>query len=69
MTKAGEPKVTSSKGEDFTSITFWPDLKKFNMDSLDNDIVDLFKRRAYDMVASTRGVKVYLNGKKLEVRC
>lgn len=67
MTRAGVEKVTPAKGEDFTCITFYPDLAKFKMDSLDKDIVDLFTRRAYDIVASTKGVKVFLNGKKLPV--
>lgn len=30
-------------------------------------IVSLMTRRAYDVAASTRGVKVYLNGKRLPV--
>ena len=54
-------------GEDFTCVTFWPDLAKFKMETLDKDIVDLFSRRAYDIAASTRGVRVFLNGKKLPV--
>ena len=67
MGKAGEAKIVPSKGEDYTCITFYPDLSKFKMEKLDKDIVDLFTRRAYDIAASTRGVKVYLNGKKLPV--
>ncbi|ESN96010.1 hypothetical protein HELRODRAFT_68444 [Helobdella robusta] len=69
MSKAGEVKISPIKsGEDFTSVTFYPDLEKFRMEKLDRDIVDLFKRRAYDMVGSTRGVKVFLNGKKLPIK-
>lgn len=67
MTKAGDPKITPAKGEDYTSVTFHPDLTKFGMEKLDKDIVDLFTRRAYDVVASARGVKVFLNGKRLPV--
>lgn len=68
MVKTEEPKIGVDKDEDFTCITFYPDLSKFRMDKLDKDIVDLFTRRAYDIVASARGVKVILNGKRLPVR-
>ena len=65
MGKTSDPKIVPNKGEDYTCITFHPDLDRFKMTSLDKDIVDLFTRRAYD-VAST-GVKVFLNGKKIAV--
>lgn len=68
MTKASDPKILGVHGEDYTCITFYPDLSKFQMESLDKDIVDLFTRRAYDVVASTRGVKVFLNDKKLPIK-
>jgi len=67
MSNAGEPKIGVSKGDDFTAITFHPDLDKFGMETLDKDIVDLFKRRAYDIAACARGVRIFLNGKKLPV--
>ena len=36
------------------------------MDGMDDDIIALFTRRAYDMAGCThQSVKVYLNGKKL----
>ncbi|KAL0271055.1 UNVERIFIED_CONTAM: hypothetical protein PYX00_008283 [Menopon gallinae] len=68
MTKTSDPKVTDFMGEDFTKVTFSPDLSKFKMTHLDKDIVDLMSRRAYDVAASTRGVKVVLNGKTLPVK-
>ena len=67
MTKTDDAKISPAKGDDFTSVTFYPDLSKFKMEKLDKDIVDLFTRRAYDVVASTRGVKVILNGVRLPV--
>lgn len=68
MTKASEPKIKDFHGDDYTKVTFSPDLSKFKMDRLDEDIVDLMSRRAYDVAASTRGVSVFLNGKKLPVK-
>ncbi|CAD5217830.1 unnamed protein product [Bursaphelenchus xylophilus] len=63
MTKDADPEITKNDPEDFTRVTFSPDLKKFKMDKLDDDIVSLMSRRAFDVAGSTKGVKVYLNGK------
>ncbi|XP_014868647.1 PREDICTED: DNA topoisomerase 2-beta isoform X3 [Poecilia mexicana] len=67
MTKTSDPKIKFFDGEDFTCVTFQPDLAKFKMHKLDKDIVALLTRRAYDVAGSCRGVKVSLNGKKLPV--
>lgn len=68
MGKASEPRIKEYFGEDFTKITFSPDLTKFKMESLDDDIVSLMSRRAYDVAASSKGVKVYLNGSRVPVK-
>ncbi|CAG9855568.1 unnamed protein product [Phyllotreta striolata] len=67
MSKTSEPKIKPSN-EDYTKISFWPDLSKFKMDKLDDDIVGLMSRRAFDVAASTKGVKVFLNGKRVPVK-
>ncbi|KAJ6660677.1 hypothetical protein lerEdw1_017674 [Lerista edwardsae] len=68
MTKAGEMKLKCFDGEDFTCITFQPDLSKFKMATLDKDIVALMSRRAYDIAGATKDIKVFLNGKRLPVK-
>lgn len=68
MGKTSEPKIEQSSKEDFTKVTFHPDLKKFKMDKLEDDIIALMRRRAYDVAASTRGVSVFLNGVKLPIK-
>ncbi|XP_070629533.1 DNA topoisomerase 2-alpha isoform X1 [Bos indicus] len=68
MGKAGEMELKPFSGEDYTCITFHPDLSKFKMESLDKDIVALMVRRAYDIAGSTKDVKVYLNGNRLPVK-
>ncbi|XP_030321753.1 DNA topoisomerase 2-alpha [Calypte anna] len=68
MGKAGEMKLKYFDGEDFTCVTFQPDLSKFKMDILDKDIVALMSRRAYDIAGSTKDVKVFLNGQRLPVK-
>uniref|UniRef100_A0A8C3V2B1 DNA topoisomerase 2 n=1 Tax=Catharus ustulatus TaxID=91951 RepID=A0A8C3V2B1_CATUS len=68
MGKAGEMKLKYFDGDDFTCVTFQPDLAKFKMTVLDKDIVALMSRRAYDIAGSTKDVKVFLNGQRLPVK-
>ena len=65
-------KMQEKKG-DYVKISFAPDLKRFKMDCLDEDIVGLMKRRAYDVAASLSSSKgkrlnVTLNGNKLPIK-
>lgn len=68
MGRASEMELKPFNGEDYTCITFQPDLSKFKMQSLDKDIVALMVRRAYDIAGATKDVKVFLNGNKLPVK-
>nr|NVI79291.1 topoisomerase 2 [Cucujiformia] len=68
MKKASDPKIKDYPGEEFTKITFSPDLEKFKMTELDDDTVSLLSRRAFDVAASTRGVKVFLNGTRVPIK-
>ena len=68
MSKSSDAKIKEFSGEDFTRVTFQPDLAKFHMESLDSDTIALLSRRAYDIAASTEGVKVYLNGKRIPIK-
>ena len=69
MLKFDEPKIEDYNKDDFTCITFEPDLKRFGMKELDDDIIALFEKRVFDMAGITpNSVSVYLNGKKLNVK-
>ncbi|XP_011505758.1 PREDICTED: DNA topoisomerase 2 isoform X2 [Ceratosolen solmsi marchali] len=68
MGKASEARVKEFHGDDFTKVTFSPDLSKFKMERLDEDVVSLMSRRAYDVAASSRGVKVFLNGSRIPIK-
>jgi DNA topoisomerase-2 len=69
MSKTNTPVITSnSKGEDWTKITFKPDLHKFGMTHMDEDFEALLKRRVYDMCGSIKDVKVWLNGERLKIK-
>jgi DNA topoisomerase-2 len=83
MTEKSPPIITPAPegAEDYTKVTFSPDLAKFGMTSLtDNDTIKLLERRylvpptpvfrlilarVYDIAGCNEGAKVYLNGKQL----
>ncbi|XP_008436083.1 DNA topoisomerase 2-alpha isoform X2 [Poecilia reticulata] len=67
MGRAGDASIKPFEGEEYTCITFMPDLAKFKMSILDKDTVALMTRRAYDIAGSSKGVKVFFNNKRLPV--
>ncbi|XP_056222802.1 DNA topoisomerase 2-alpha isoform X2 [Seriola aureovittata] len=67
MGRTGDAAIKSFDGEEFTCITFRPDLPKFKMSTLDKDTLALMTRRAYDIAGATKGVRVFFNGKKLPI--
>ena len=64
MSKKSAPKITKySKSKGYTTITFYPDFKKFNLNGFDEDILELMKRRTFDVCACTdTNVQVSYNG-------
>ena len=68
MSVCGKAKITKSKKEEFTRVTFKPDLARFGMGSIDEDMVALLKKRVYDMAGTVKNVKVYLNDERLKVK-
>uniref|UniRef100_A0A671W3F8 DNA topoisomerase 2 n=1 Tax=Sparus aurata TaxID=8175 RepID=A0A671W3F8_SPAAU len=67
MGRAGDANIRSFDGEEYTCITFRPDLPKFKMSTLDKDTVALMTRRAYDIAGASKSVRVFFNGKRLPV--
>jgi len=70
MSECSQPEIKDNKsGDNYTCITFEPDLKRFKMSELTDDIIALMKKRVYDLagVIST-SVKVSLNDKKIPIR-
>lgn len=69
MQKMGKAKITkNSKKDEYTRITFKPDLKRFGMDSIDEDTVALLKKRVYDIAGTTKDVKVFLNDERIKIK-
>jgi DNA topoisomerase-2 len=70
MGKREEPVIKDNTDmKDFTCVTFKPDLRRFGMETLDDDIVSLMTKRVYDLAGCTpASVKVKLNGKVIDVK-
>lgn len=63
-----KPKITSYNNKHgYVKITFEPDFKFFKLTRFSEDMINLMKRRVYDIAALVRqNVKVYLNDKLIE---
>ncbi len=69
MGKMSKAKITkNTKKEEYTRVTFKPDLKRFGMDSIDEDTVSLLKKRVYDLAGTTKDVKVVLNDERIKIK-
>ncbi|PSS09980.1 DNA topoisomerase [Actinidia chinensis var. chinensis] len=70
MGKKSEPIITKCKeGENWTKVSFKPDLAKFNMTHLEDDVVALMKKRVIDIAGCLgKTVKVELNGQRAPVK-
>ena len=64
MSKKEDPVLSANEyAMDFTKVTFTPDLAKFSMTHLEDDIVSLMTKRVYDMAGVTDSkIRVKLNG-------
>lgn len=70
MGKRSEPVITKCKeGDNWTKVSFKPDLAKFNMTHLEDDTVALMKKRVVDLAGCLgKTVKVELNGQRIPVK-
>jgi DNA gyrase/topoisomerase IV subunit B len=64
-----KPSISKYSKKPYTSIKFKPDLAKFKIQSLSNEMMDMFVKRVYDVCAVTdNDISVYLNDTKLEYK-
>ncbi len=68
-----EPVITSISSDDgekdYTKITFEPDLSRFKMKELEDDIISLMKKRVYDLAGTSPSrINVHFNGKKIPIK-
>ena len=65
----GAPTITKCKTKPYTRITFRPDYARLGIDALTPDMVNLFKRRIYDIAAVTsKNIKVKCNSQLVPVK-
>ena len=65
----GEPVISKSKAKPYTKITFKPDYKRLGIETITLDIIQLFKKRVYDIAAVTeKSVKVSWNNSLVPVK-
>lgn len=67
MSKKDEPVIVKYDGEDYTKVTFKPDLAKFGMTHLDEDILSLMHKRIYDLAGCNPKLKIFLNDTRLKI--
>lgn len=60
-------KSKSAKIKSYTQISYQPDLERFKMDKISEDVVNLFRKRAYD-AAALSGAKVTFNGEPIQIK-
>lgn len=69
MAVVGKPSVTKlpAKAKSSVKITFYPDLEKFKLNTMDSDHKSLFHRRCIDIAGTSNNkLKVYFNETKVE---
>lgn len=71
MSEKDEPEISHfPHSADYTEVTFWPDLERFHMEKLEDDIVDFMTKRVFDIAGTSQrgkhdGIHVFLNGKRV----
>jgi DNA topoisomerase-2 len=68
MSTMEPPKISKAVANDFTKITFVPDLEKFGMTEIDDDLYGIFVRRVYDLAGVVKDVKVFLNEERIKCK-
>jgi len=66
ITKRSKPKITSSKSSNYTKITFKLDFDRFGYPGIDNDLINLIHKTAYDISMITN-IPVYFNKTKISI--
>jgi DNA gyrase/topoisomerase IV subunit B len=57
--------ITKNSGKSGTSISYFPDYERFNMENLDEDHIEFIKKRLIDLAACFSSIKFSFNGEKI----
>ena len=62
MSIKNEPEITKYTGDSYTQVTFQPDLERFGLKKITNDLKDLFFKRALDIAGvHNKKVTIFIN--------
>lgn len=68
MSKKNKPKIKDYSKYPYTKITFYPDLKRFNISKIGSHLFKLMQKRVYDLCALTNdNIKIYFNNEKINI--
>ena len=68
MWTMGKPTIKTSKKSPYTEIEYTADFEKFGIEEYSPDMLDLMKKRVYDIAVLTpESVKVYFNGEHINI--
>lgn len=69
MSIKNKPKIKKYSKYPYTKITFYPDLKKFNLKKITNSMFKMMQKRVYDICALTNdSIKIYFNDEKINIK-
>lgn len=51
----------------YTRVTYKPDLKRFGMESIDDDAIKLIEKRVYEVAGCNPNLNIYFNGQKIQM--
>ena len=67
MKNISPPIIKECFEDSYTKIKFEPDLRKFHLKTLSDDILNLFKKRVYDIAGCVKNTTIYLNDTKINI--
>jgi DNA topoisomerase-2 len=67
MRKRTTPTIKKSK-VNHTSITFEPDFQRFGLTELDDDNIEMLKKRVVDISGSNPQLKIFLNNESIDIK-
>lgn len=67
MSKKTQPKISAS-AKNFTAITYSPDLKRFDLEKIDDDHIKMMRKRVIDIAACNPGLKLEFNSEKFKFK-
>ena len=67
MSQIDQPVISHYQEEEYTMISFTPDLERFGMTELTNDAIALSSKHVHDVAGTVKDVNIFLNDKHIQV--